>query len=575
MNPVTRPRIYTSLAILAGLAAASCGSCTDFPIFGGQSQVFDTPIPSACRTVDVPKKIELQRAADILFVIDNSGSMLEEQDNLARNSSSIGGSGACNTAQAVSDLKAFLTTGPGRGFRPEDWADPANALPNGAMMKAIYDDCGFIERLQLFDNNFQIGVVTTDMRPLDGRGASNTCTAAGGFPGGRMPLPMKGCLVPISGNGGQKIIRPGNIATVSSQFSSLIRNVHVCGSALEEGLRSVKEMLTPDAGRAQAACETDFREFLRDGDCLREADGGCVLDSSGQPVAGPKNKLVVIILSDEEDCSTTNSPDGGPQTDGISGANSAKCYSETQFLKSTSEYVDFLRNIKGDPDLVSVAMIVGGNKTGPGRGDFVAGNCRCNGTVAGGDPILQCEPAQGFSTTESVCGAQEANAFCGTLPQANAMVPAGDGGVRAITCCTADTGSRYVDVARGMNSFILDSICSQNYKSTMIDIANLINEADVVPLGETPQDARQMVVEVKRGEGAEFTAVRPWTGNTSAAEFLACNGCTGNAQQCGSGYALINNCSAVKFLGSDIPPQGSDVRVRFLGAPNTNGPKCQ
>lgn len=566
MNHVTH-RPHRAYWVLAGALAgiASCADC-DIP-FSGQNHVFDAPIPTACRTVDVPKKIEVSRSADILFVIDNSGSMAEEQANLRTNASSITRGGACNTASDVAELKAFITDGAGRGISPDGWIDPVNNIANGQHFKDIFDDCGFIERLLLFDNDFQIGVIFTDMRDEEGNPSNGACLT-GNYPNGRSRLPSRGCLVPVPGGGRLVTARDGDIATVSSRFRSLIDNVATCGSGVEEGLESMKAFLSPDTVRGSASCNNDLQNFLREADCLRADGGACVVDSQGDPVQGPQPKLVVILLSDEQDCSTTNSPDGGPQTVGLTGNNTVLCYTAQEFLHPISRYTDFLRGLKNDPSLVSVATIVGGVKTGDDRGAFTPGDCRCNGAEANAAPITQCDTVRGNSL--QLCGSPQPDAFCGALPPAGVTPPGG-----TFPCCTADNGSRYASFARGMDSFILDSICSQNYKSTMIAIANLINESDVVALGEQPQDPKQMEVEVKVGENGEFRRIRPWTGATSDSAFLACNGCTGNAQQCGSGYALINNCTAVKFLGSDIPPEGAEIRVRFLGAAAPGGPRCQ
>ncbi|MBI5494276.1 MAG: VWA domain-containing protein [Deltaproteobacteria bacterium] len=566
-----------ALALCAGALASvpACSGGCELPLFG-QSHVFDAPMPSGCRTVQIPKKVDINRAADILFVIDNSGSMTEEQDNLARNASAYQQGGECDLAlhsSAVDDLKVFMTTGAGRGYAPESWG----SLPNGPAMKAIYDDCGFIERLQLYDNDFQIGIITTDQRDLEGfQHTDGTYFCPNNppsfeFPGGRSPLPQRGCLQPIPGQA-NKIIRPsdGSIATISQRFRDAVRSVSVCGSPVEEGLGSIRGFLTASTLRADPSCSADLTQFLRPADCLKADGGACLTGSDGQPVPGPEKKLVVILLSDEEDCSNLDSPDGGPRTSDYTSAK--ECYTETQFLVNTSEYVGFLRSLKPEASLVSMAAIVGGNKTGPARGDFSAGDCRCNGSAANAAPELVCSPVYGNSIQARLCGSAVANQFCGTLTNSQL----GDGGVVNPPCCTADRGNRYVAVARGMEpgNYILDSICAQTYKSTMIDIANLINETDVLSLGEVAPDPTQLVVEVKKSAGGDWEAIPPWTDRTSQA-FRDCNGCTGDATQCSHGFAMISGCSQVKFLGSDIPPQGSEVRVSFLGRAADGAPKCR
>ena len=101
----------------------------------------------------------------------------------------------------------------------------------------------------------------------------------------------------------------------------------------------------------------------------------------------------------------------------------------------------FLRTRKTNPDLVALAAIVGGSKDD--NGVFSPGNCRCNGDSANAPPVLQCAEVNGNSIAVARCGAAQANQFCGSLPSGN--LP--DGGTLTLPCCTADTGSRYVNVA--------------------------------------------------------------------------------------------------------------------------------
>ncbi|MEW5854456.1 MAG: hypothetical protein AB2A00_37115 [Myxococcota bacterium] len=549
-----------------------------------QDNVFLPPVPQACRTVQVPKKIDVQRAADILFVIDNSGSMSEEQENLRKNASSIcdgepNCANNCDTAQKVADLKEFMLQGEGRGLAPDQWEQQLGAV--GKQFKDTLEDCGFIERLLLFDNDFQIGIITTDDGEADIAGGLDRCQAP--IPSGRQqPEPQRGCLQGRLGVNESRIIRPtdGDIGLIARKFRETIRNVGVCGSGFEEGLDSVKSFLNPDVEPADTSCEAERSQFLRQAQCLK-VDGGtaCQLGPDGQPLMGPTPKLVVILLSDEEDC-THHDVDGGINEARLQ--DSARCYSQPEQLRPVDEFTGYLRSLKPEPGLVSVAAIIAGYNDDTG---FVSGDCRCNGEGAGAAPVQSCFAPHGASVSQFECGFQAANNFCGTLPNIENMPPqrpdAGHG-----QCCTADKGDRYATFARGMEpgSFLLDSICNQNYAETMIRIANLINEAGVVPLGEKPASARQLVVQMKRTPEGEFEnvplAVDAWT--RSGPEYLSCTGCPckSDAGSCPSdvtcdGFSLIDNCTTVKFHGSWVPAAGAEVVVSFLGQNQDEGPKCQ
>jgi hypothetical protein len=568
-----------------------------------QEYIFNSPAMRACRTVTVPKKIEISRAADILFVVDNSGSMIEEQTNLARNSSSLcedqtsaGCTNPCGTETAVQLLKTFMTQGDGRGLPSDRWetllTTPDSHGHTGEYYKAILDNCGFIERLQLYDNDFQIGIISSDLEDLD-RTAGIDCVR----PDNRDPVPQRGCLqTEPNPLGGKRVISPrdGTITQISDRFRRAIMNVGVCGSALEQGLDAFKQFLTPGISRGSADCNSDLDLFLRRKPC-RKLDGGmvCQTDEQGNPLPdtdAPAPKLVVILLSDEEDCS--HYLPGDPNGLGMENrpSNADKCYSQPEVLRPVGEFTEFLRNVKNDPSLVSVATIVGGVR-GDG-GVFVPGDCRCNGTAAGAAPVEECWGPRGSSINTQKCGRSAPNLYCGALPDINNLSTVGaDAGHGE--CCTADLGSRYFEFARGMDTYLANSICEQNYRDTMVRIADLINEVGVVPLGEAPADLRKMQVEVRR-EGGEWTNVEPFTKawNTSLAaarsapEFLSCTGCpcrlndAGGGGNCSSemtcsGYSLIDNCKTVKFHGDSVPPMGADIRVSFLGQAQEGGATCK
>ena len=165
-----------------------------------------TPLRSDSNFVD--KKVDIDRAVDILFVIDNSYSMAEEQENLARNiSSSNDPSSPCDAASFAA-LKQYLDDNP--GMSQAEW---------GAPQQAIYAGCGFIERLQLYDNKFRVGVITTDMNDCD----RNNLTPERGT------VPQRGCLQSSAEEPALTVLS-WDTPDLATRLANIIRNVSIAGS---------------------------------------------------------------------------------------------------------------------------------------------------------------------------------------------------------------------------------------------------------------------------------------------------------------------------------------------------------
>ncbi|MFH1812202.1 MAG: hypothetical protein ABIJ09_25925, partial [Pseudomonadota bacterium] len=307
-------------------------------VMGCNEHIFQRVIPITTRTVVNPKKIDIDRAADILFVIDNSGSMAEEQENLARNASSSSSSAPSNACDGsgFNALRGHIDSHPEQA--QEDW--PQN-------IQAIFAECGFIERLQLFKNHFRIGIITTDMHDCD--------APYGGAH--RSSVPQRGCLQTSVQDPTIKVL-DWETPDLANKFSNIVRNIGIWGSAWEQGLKSTQHFLTPagivdprspSAGTCAQSrdCSGDLPAFLREKE----------LNASGDEV---ETKLVVIFLTDEEDCSNDGTID--EQQPGSTDL----CYSQPNLLKDTQAYVSFFRGLKTRPELVSMALIAGLFDTGSG-----------------------------------------------------------------------------------------------------------------------------------------------------------------------------------------------------------------
>jgi hypothetical protein len=382
-------------------------------------------------------------ATDLLFVIDNSGSMAEEQRALALNASSscpeLGCGHKCGTTSAVNALKQFMFDGAGKDLAPGEW--PALGA-TGSAMKEVWDDCGMFERLYLFENDFRIGIITTDLGTTDGE---RTICRPEEYPDQRQPTLQRGCLQPIPGST-SSVLTPqdGDLETVFSLFKAGIGQVGTCGFGAEQGLGAVEQFLTPGSHRAAPSCDQDLGRFLRN---------------------SAASNVVLVILSDEEDCSH---PPGVLE----SVMDVLRCYTEPNLLSPTSEFTRFIRGLKADPSQVNMVAIVGGFSDATGQ--FVAGDCRYNGDVQGGAPITPCKKVMGNSIMPSQCGVLEDNAYCTRLPPASFRP---QGSATPVTCCTADQGARYVEVASSMEPghFAFGSVCEQNFKQPLTAAANLAN----------------------------------------------------------------------------------------------------
>jgi len=494
------PLLFACLATL--FLVGSLTACNE--------HVFQVVVPLKTRVVRNPKKIDIARAADILFVIDNSGSMKEEQQNLAAQSSSSGdASSPCNQG-GFSDLLSYVESHP--DLDQDEWdANHTN----------IYNNCGFIERLLLFKNKFHIGVVTSDM---------NDCDQPYGAGATRGSVPQRGCLQTGQANPNRTVLDSEiPAAQLPGMFSDIITNVNIYGSAYEKGLEATKHFLTPGHNvPAVGACDVQ-RDCAGDFDALWRDEEANV---HGDMV---ETKLVVIFLTDEEDCSH-----GGAIDETVSG-NTDLCYTEPGLLVDTGQYVSFLRGLKPRQELLAVGLIAGLYDSGAG---MRPSGCK----LSGGSPTDACDPAKGNSVaTCTVC--VDENPVCPCHP---AMDCPGGTHYPATNCCQADPAVRYYNVATAMDKFEIDTLCSTSYKDTMTQIANLINEPTSVVLSEVPTDPSQVVVMIKGPRwNNEWTAVPYYNQGTNEPP-------TG-------GWYLVDENTRIKFYGDWVPEPGDEVLVEVEG----------
>ena len=444
---------YRSLVLgLVVGSAAMGGACNE--------HVFRKVELQCTNVVDAKLVLDVEKPADILIVVDNSGSMCEEQDNLAKN--------FFDPACPLTDLNNI----------PAQFKNP-----NDETIAELSKSCGFIQMLAAFDNDFHVGVITSDTGLCDNRfGEANGDNACGAGDPNWGRRPQRGCL--------QK--PPGEVKTIFSRgdtdigvrFQATLQNIRTFGSSVERELDAAQIFLDPASERAPG-CEGDRDAFFRDG-----------------------AKLSIIFLSDEEDCShddtiAVDAGGFGNENAGeqcvVDGRESAEyqqvyanaagaCYNAGANLKAVSTYVDFFKGAKANPDDVQVAVIAGGLVND--RDGVTAGGCIIDNA---GEPSGACIPLQGKASQTVGCGG-------------NGQPP----------CCTADPGTRYIALAQQMGQKgLADSICRTSFRDTMIKIAQFVGRTDFVTLSEAPSDPKLILVTILRAGSTTPESIRPVTDCTN------------------------------------------------------------
>lgn len=295
-------------------------------------------------TIDVPPpnpRLPIVKAAplDILFVVDNSASMLDEQETLLR---------------SVWDPRCPLSD---TSRVPQHLQDPSRET-----FEALTDVCGLAQLMAMMRGDFHIGVITTDVGMCDER-----LSVAQDPDNLHEPTPMRGCLQ-----------GPGVItgdSDVEADFRDAMLGVGTHGAAIERGLDAMEVFFTPDARRGEG-CDKDLDGFLR-----------------------PDGRLLVVFVADEDDCSHRDGENGfpdelefEPETCGDFPAlfttpdySSQNCQARADQLASVDSYQAMLRGLvdQGRTTDVYVA-VVGGLVESDGRLEPAGCTASDDGAVVGG-----------------------------------------------------------------------------------------------------------------------------------------------------------------------------------------------
>lgn len=364
-----KPRTFLATAVL--VLVASCQGC-----FGCPSPITDPELVLVRSCESAPPLIEPPRL-DILFVIDNSNSMREEQEKVA------------------SELTAFIDEIKNSGGVPTE---------------------------------FNIGVITTAIY-LNGRVGGQPFVLNYPRQSGKLrpvPLELPDGGLDLEPSSAERLLS-GTDPEVIPKFARLVRQ-GTTGSGQETPFEAVRLALLTDLATTPIA-QGGNQEFLRDG-----------------------ARLLVVVLTDEDDCSETARP---PTVSvGDNGA-IADCTDKELQLTTVGEYhrmfTQDLKNSDGTAKEViwtAIAPVGITNKT------------------------------------------------------AMAMVVGGQ--VRNDDCPTSNQGGfRHRQMAEMFDSTLinLDSICKLSFKETLITIAQLASVAQTIEIKNVPDERlMQFVITRKTGE---------------------------------------------------------------------------
>ncbi len=288
--------------------------------------------------------------------------------------------------------------------------------PDRPTFDELADVCGIAQLMAAMGSDYHIGVVATDVGNYDER-----LSSAQDLDNSHEQLPMRACL-----QGKGLITRNDDIAV---DFRDAVIGLGTWGSSIERGLDAMEVFLDPDSRRAPG-CENDLDGFLR---------------GNGQ--------LMVVFVTDEDDCShrdgSTGFPDelaDEPREPGewfeLSRSDPGACYARSNELASVASYRDVLTKLIADRRTTDVFVSVVAGLRDDGAG-LNAGACigRDDGSIDGA-----CLAALG--TSNSCAPGQE--------------------------CCTADSGSRYVELARAINAdSLLGSICSDDFRQPLMPLFSI------------------------------------------------------------------------------------------------------
>ncbi|MEE2834775.1 MAG: hypothetical protein VYB65_02005 [Myxococcota bacterium] len=513
--------------------------------------------PICARQVVEKTALRRSKPVDILFVIDDSRTMQEERAQIAANLIARPG---CDIAN-----------------NPDD--------PNCGFMELMVA-AGASQNLEDGDDYYHIGVITTsDSAPRDG---------------GDLLL-GPGCLFAENANAAPVITsRDGEQAVelMRRRIAAIPSN----GSVFEQGLENIKMLV--EGNSPDPRCADHKAQFLRD-----------------------DARLIIIVITDEDDCSHAPGAPGGLNSTDCYSDNFPKYplrryVDALRALKPNPDDVSMAVIAGGvfepdpaRPDQRSVPCA--------GSVDCESGQickfhrCAQDTDCSEGRLCLQSED----DPATTVCTPQNRDApagLCGAilpyacnrdpagsnLPTLDSIVPGDpsdrclstgggpgtgcsdvsnrcrprDGWVRTAVehphFCESDHGGRYFELAGQLfegadGQYLLDSICADDYRRTLTEIASLLILVPALELVEPPADPREMRVTIERRlDDGSFAAIEevpiydPDNGIPDGWDLTCDRSCQNLCQDSGV-------CARrwLRFHGNARPRPGDKLDVRYLTDP--------
>jgi hypothetical protein len=362
----------------------------------------------------------------VVLVIDNSGSMCEEQALLVAS--------FFDDDCPIADLSRV---------------PPAFQNADDNTLDALSVECGFLQLMAAAGLDARVGVLSTDVGLCDDRfnvADDPAYAAASGLHCGEQPgdwgrRPQRGCLIGHPADDRRYVDMTDDNAF--EHFAEIVEALGAYGSAFERGFDQVEAFLDEDVADG---CPNVASDFLRD-----DAD------------------LVIAFLSDEDDCSHPASAIFPDENDGELCERMAEvipqlrdppidplwCYERPEALRPVDDVAAVLNDWSAATGKdVSVAAVTGGVYEA-GRDAIISSGCIVDGS---GKPDAACTLSLGTSNLT------EPGTRCDPEALAAEGLP---------VCCSADPGTRYQALADALGSGLNDSICYDSYRKTLLDVARL------------------------------------------------------------------------------------------------------
>jgi len=459
------------------------------------------------------KSIETITKSDILFMIDNSGSMAQEQENLAKNLDKF----INGIVSAQNDFHIGIVTTDVNYL-------PLDECPNGVCTNGL--DC--IEAKEV-TKVLRPGTKyctkkcnsDSDCLPYDTSRNSVTpsvCADVKGFEAGqkycipenngrlRSCKPSQQTCQYYSGEHPKVLTNKVKSSVGDNNFMGIFRDnvkLGINGSGFEKGLSAIR-----------MALDRDWKDPLT---------GENLVDHENVGFLRPDAKLTIIVISDEEDCSyIPYDPTFNEDNNDRCYPNPNKCHPDCQPMQPDNGNCAY-----GATPTVAVE-----DSDYAKKGEsYCMKACTTPTDCASfhwADP--KCGPVPGFNQSTNYCFCDFKEPITNTSSKYDSLIPVqefidflknlkGNAGVNMAVItgakvptnegdrpsnveeCASINGvacgaNRYFEVAKGLDKYYLDSICKADYGQTMIDIVNILIASNEVTLGGKPTDPSCLLVKV-------------------------------------------------------------------------------